>query len=283
MEVAETIESVRAAVKTTRGKGKTIGLVPTMGALHIGHISLIEAAKKKCEFVVVSIFVNPTQFSPGEDFEKYPRPVEADLDICRKTGVNLVFAPKPEQMYPGENLTWVNVEKLTETLCGKSRPGHFRGVTTVCAKLFNIVRPDIAFFGQKDAQQAIVIRRMVADLNMQLEIEICPTIREPDGLAVSSRNQYLDKQQRQNAAYIHKSLEKCREMVNAGKIETCDIIKEMKKELLQQSSIEIEYISIVDSETLDVVERISGKALVAVAVRLGPARLIDNIILDTNK
>jgi pantoate--beta-alanine ligase len=172
---------------------------------------------------------------------------------------------------------------LTETLCGKSRPGHFRGVTTVCAKLFNIVRPDIAFFGQKDAQQAIVIRRMVADLNMQLEIEICPTIREPDGLAVSSRNQYLDKQQRQNAAYIHKSLEKCREMVNAGKIETCDIIKEMKKELLQQSSIEIEYISIVDSETLDVVERISGKALVAVAVRLGPARLIDNIILDTNK
>ena len=283
MEVAETIESVRAVVKAARGKGQIIGLVPTMGALHIGHISLIETAVKKCGFVVVSIFVNPTQFGPGEDFEKYPRPIEADLDICKKAGVNLVFEPKPEQMYPGENLTWVNVEKLTEPLCGKSRPGHFRGVTTICAKLFNIVQPDIAFFGQKDAQQAIVIKRMVADLNMPLEIVICPTIREPDGLAVSSRNQYLDKQQRQDAAYIYKSLEKCREMVNAGKIETDEIIDQMKKVLRQKSSIEIEYISIVDSETLETVERIAGKVLAAVAVRLGPARLIDNIMIDTNK
>jgi pantoate--beta-alanine ligase len=283
MDVAETIESVRAAVKAARDKGQRIGLVPTMGALHIGHVSLIEAAVKKCEFVVVSIFVNPTQFGPGEDFEKYPRPVEADLDICKKASVNLVFAPKPEQMYPGEIITWVNVEKLTEPLCGKSRPGHFRGVTTVCAKLFNIVQPDIAFFGQKDAQQAIVIKRMVADLNMPLEIVICPTIREPDGLAVSSRNRYLDRQQRQDAAYIYKSIEKCREMVNAGKIETREIIDRMKKVLLQKSSIEIEYISIVDSETLEDIERISGKALVAVAVRLGPGRLIDNIMIDTEK
>jgi len=254
-----------------------------MGALHIGHISLIEAAVKKREFVVVSIFVNPTQFGPGEDFEKYPRPVEADLDICKKAGANLVFAPRPEQMYPGENLTWVNVEKLTELLCGKSRPGHFRGVTTICAKLFNIVRPDIAFFGQKDAQQAIVIRRMVADLNMPLEIVICPTIREPDGLAVSSRNQYLDRQQRQDATYVYKSIEKCREMVNAGKIETQEIIEEMKKVLQQKSSIEIEYISIVDSETLAAIDRINGQVLAAVAVRLGPARLIDNILIDTDK
>ena len=283
MEVAETIESVRAIVRAARGKGERIGLVPTMGALHIGHISLIEAAVKQCEFVVVSIFVNPTQFGPGEDFEKYPRPLEADLDICKKAGVNLVFAPGPEQMYPGENFTWVNVEKLTEPLCGKSRPGHFRGVTTVCAKLFNIVRPDIAFFGQKDAQQAIVIRRMVADLNMPLEIVICPTIREPDGLAVSSRNQYLDRQQRQDATYVYKSIEKCREMVNAGKIETQEIIEEMKKVLQQKSSIEIEYISIVDSETLASIDRINGKVLAAVAVRLGPARLIDNILIDTDK
>lgn len=283
MEVAETIESVRAAVMAARGKGKTIGLVPTMGALHIGHISLIEAAVKKCGFVVVSIFVNPTQFGPCEDFEKYPRPFEADLDICRKAGVNLVFAPRQEQMYPGENLTWVNVEKLTEPLCGKSRPGHFRGVTTVCAKLFNIVRPDVAFFGQKDAQQAIIIKRMVADLNMPLEIDICPTIREPDGLAVSSRNQYLDKQQRQDAAYIYKSIEKCRKMVNAGKVETSELIEEMKKVLLKQPSIEIEYIGIVDPETLEAAERISGKVLVAVAVRLGPGRLIDNILIDTKK
>ena len=283
MEVAETIESVRAAVKTARGKGQKIGLVPTMGALHIGHISLIEAAVKKCDFVVVSIFVNPTQFGPGEDYEKYPRPVEADLDICKKAGVNLVFAPKPEQMYPDKILTWVNVEKLTEPLCGKSRPGHFRGVTTVCAKLFNIIQPDIAFFGQKDAQQAIIIKRMVADLNMPLEIVVCPTIREQDGLAVSSRNQYLDRQQRQDAAYIYKSLEKCREMVNTGKIETREIIDQMKKMLLQKPSMKIEYISIVDSETLEDIEKIAGKALVAVAVRLGPARLIDNIMIDTNK
>jgi len=283
MEVAETIETARAAVKTARGKGEIIGLVPTMGALHIGHVSLIEAAVKKCGFVIVSIFVNPTQFGPGEDFEKYPRPVEADMDICREAGVNLVFAPKPGQMYPCEILTWVNVEKLTEPLCGKSRPGHFRGVTTVCAKLFNIVQPDIAFFGQKDAQQAIVIRRMVADLNMPLEIVICPTIREPDGLAVSSRNQYLDRQQRQDAAYIYKSIEKCREMVNAGKIETREIIEEMKKILRQKSSIKIEYISIVDSDTLEAIDRIAGKALAAVAVRLGPARLIDNIMIDTKK
>lgn len=283
MEVAETIESVRAAVSGARVKGQRIGLVPTMGALHVGHVSLIEAAVKKCRFVVVSIFVNPTQFGPGEDFEKYPRPVETDLDICRKAGVSLVFAPKRGQMYPGEILTRVNVEKLTEPLCGKSRPGHFRGVTTVCAKLFNIVQPDIAFFGQKDAQQAIVIRRMVADLNMPLEIVICPTAREPDGLAISSRNQYLDKQQRQDAAYIYKSIEKCREMVNAGKIETKEIIEEMKKILRQKSSIEIEYVSIVDSETLETIERIAGKVLVAVAVRLGTARLIDNILIDTDK
>jgi len=191
MEIAKTIESVRSLVKAARSRGKKIGFVPTMGALHIGHISLIEAAVKTCDFVVVSIFVNPTQFGPGEDLEKYPRPIDADLEICRKGGVNVVFAPTAEQMYPAENLTWVDVEKLTEPLCGQSRPWHFRGVTTVCAKLFNIVAPDIAFFGQKDAQQAIVIKRMAADLNMPLEIVICPTIRQPDGLAVSSRNQYL--------------------------------------------------------------------------------------------
>jgi pantoate--beta-alanine ligase len=270
-------------VKDARSKGKKIGLVPTMGALHVGHVSLIEAAIKNCDFVVVSIFVNPTQFGPGEDFEKYPRPLEADLDICIKAGVHAVFAPAPEQMYPGENLTWVNVKKITEPLCGRSRPGHFRGVTTVCAKLFNIVTPDIAFFGQKDAQQAIVIRRMVVDLNMPLEIIVCPTVREPDGLAVSSRNQYLNKQERQDAAYIYKSLIKCQEMVKAGKIDTREIITEMRKVLQQKSSIEIEYISIVDSESLEVIDRISGKVLVAIAIKLGPARLIDNILIDTNK
>jgi pantoate--beta-alanine ligase len=281
MEIAETIESVKSLVKSARADGKTIGFVPTMGALHIGHTSLIEAAALKCDFIVVSIFVNPTQFGPGEDFEKYPRPLEADLKICEDKGVNVVFIPTPDQMYPLEKLTWVNVEKLTETLCGRSRPVHLRGVTTVCTKLFNIVTPDIAFFGQKDAQQAIVIRRMVADLNMPLEIIICPTVREPSGLAVSSRNQYLSEQQKKDAANIYKSLQKCRQMVDDGVKDSSEIISEMRNILQQVPSMQIEYVSIVDADTLGDSDRITGKILVAVAVKLGPARLIDNILLDT--
>lgn len=283
MEVAETIKSVRRLVKAARSKGNKIGLVPTMGALHIGHICLIEKAVKGSDFVVVSIFVNPTQFGPGEDFEKYPRSFESDLEICRKAGVDVVFAPSPQEMYKKENLTWVNVEKLTEPLCGRSRPRHFRGVTTVCAKLFNIVEPDVAYFGQKDAQQAIVIKRMVADLNMPLEIVVCPTVREPDGLAVSSRNKYLSEQQRKDATYIYKSLKKCESLVEAGTTDSKTIIGEMKQILNQVSSIEIEYISIVDAESLQELERIAGKALAAVAVKIGSARLIDNIVVDAGR
>jgi pantoate--beta-alanine ligase len=283
MKVAKTIKSVRNLVKAARSKGKIIGFVPTMGALHIGHISLIEAAAKKCDFVVVSIFVNPTQFGPGEDFEKYPRPLKADLEICRKAGVDVVFAPSPQQMYPGENLTWVNVEKLTEQLCGQFRPGHFSGVTTVCAKLFNIVAPDIAFFGQKDAQQAIVIKRMVADLNMPLKIVVCPTVRQADGLAVSSRNQYLTRQQKKNAPLIYKSLQKCQKLIEDGVIDSKTIINQMRKILQQAPSIKIEYISIVDADTLQELRKITGKVLTAVAVKIGSTRLIDNILLDVNK
>jgi pantoate--beta-alanine ligase len=283
MEVAKTIQEVRDLVNAARNEGRKIGLVPTMGALHIGHISLIEAAAKDCDFVVVSIFVNPTQFGPGEDFEKYPRPLEADLKICRETGVDAVFAPEPAEMYPVEKLTWVTVEKLTGPLCGRSRPGHFRGVTTVCAKLFNIVTPDVAYFGQKDAQQAIVIKRMIADLNMPLEIVICPTVREPNGLAVSSRNQYLSAQQRKDAANIYKSLQTCRKLIEAGTTETHKIIAEMQKILQQIPSGQIEYINIVDAETLESIETIAGKVLAAVAVKVGPARLIDNILVDAVK
>lgn len=283
MKVAKTIESVRNMVKAARSKGKIIGFVPTMGALHIGHISLIEAAAKKCDFVVVSIFVNPTQFGPGEDFEKYPRPLKADLEICRKAGVNVVFAPSPQQMYPGENLTWVNVEKLTEQLCGRFRPGHFSGVTTVCAKLFNIIAPDIAFFGQKDAQQAIVIKRMVTDLNMPLEIVVCPTVRQADGLAVSSRNQYLTRQQKKNAPLIYKSLQRCQKLIADGVADSKTIINQMRKILQQAPSIKIEYISIVDAWTLQELEKIDGRVLVAVAVKIGSTRLIDNILLDMNR
>ena len=216
MKVAETIESVKSLVTAAHSKGRIIGLVPTMGALHVGHISLIETAAKRCDFVVVSIFVNPTQFGEGEDFEKYPRTWDADLEICRKAGADVVFAPSTEQMYPDKNITWVNVEKLTNPLCGRFRQGYFRGVTTVCAKLFGIVTPEFAFFGQKDAQQAIVIKRMVADLNMLLEIVVCPTVRQSDGLAVSSRNKYLTEKQKKDATLIYKSLQTCREMIEAG-------------------------------------------------------------------
>jgi len=280
MKVAKTIKSVRRLVKATQSTGKKIGFVPTMGALHIGHISLIEAAKKKCDFVVVSIFVNPTQFGPGEDFAKYPRPIEADLKMCRKAGVDVVFAPTPREMYPAENLTWVDVEKLSEPLCGKFRPSHFRGVATVCAKLFNIVTPDIAYFGQKDAQQAIIIKRMVADLNMPLKIVVCPTVREKNGLAMSSRNQYLTPQQRKDAAYIYKSLRKCRQMIKQGGRDTKKIIAEMRKVLKQIPSAEIQYISIVDAETLQNIDKVAGKVLAAVAVKIGSTRLIDNILIE---
>ena len=283
MEVVETIEAVREEVSAARKKGRKIGLVPTMGAFHRGHISLIERAVKDCDFVVVSIFVNPTQFGPGEDFEKYPRSFDADLQMCREAGIDLVFAPGTEQMYQTENLTWVNVEKLTEQLCGRFRPGHFRGVTTVCAKLFNIVQPDIAFFGQKDAQQAIVIKRMVADLNMPLKFVICPTVRDSDGLALSSRNQYLTQQQRKDAALIYKSLQKCREMIDAGVTNTKEVITQMREVLNQAPSINVEYVSIVDAETLQGLDHVTGKILAAVAVKIGPARLIDNILVDVRK
>jgi len=280
MKVAKTIESVRRLVKNARNAGEKIGFVPTMGALHTGHISLIETAKKKCDFVVISIFVNPTQFGPGEDFSRYPRPINAEVNICKKTDVDLVFVPAVRKMYPTENLTWVTVEKLTEPLCGRSRPGHFRGVTTVCAKLFNIVAPDVAYFGQKDAQQAIVIKRMVADLNMPLRIVVCPTVREPNGLAVSSRNQYLTERQKKDAANIYQSLQTCRNLIEAGTTDTRQIIAEMQKILQRIPSVEIEYISIVDAETLESIEKISGKVIAAVAVRIGTTRLIDNILVD---
>jgi pantoate--beta-alanine ligase len=280
MDVATTIESVRSLVRTARERGRKIGLVPTMGALHVGHVSLIEAAVNNGDFVIVSIFVNPTQFGPGEDYEKYPRPLEADLAICRKASVDVVFAPTPKEMYPAENLTWVTVEKLTEPLCGRSRPGHFRGVTTVCAKLFNIVEPDAAYFGQKDGQQAIVIQRMVADLNMPLRIVVCPTVREPNGLAVSSRNQYLNDRQKQDAAVIYASLQECRRMIDAGVSDAGQIVGRMRGMLEQVALIKIEYVSIVDAETLEDVQAVGGRVLVAVAVRIGPARLIDNIMVD---
>jgi len=281
MQVAKTIAEIRACVAQARKAGKTVGFVPTMGALHYGHASLIQAAGKRCDYVVVSIFVNPTQFGPSEDLNKYPRPFEKDLAICEKHSVDVVFAPEAGEMYPRESLTWVNVEKLTDRLCGEFRPGHFRGVATVCAKLFNIVCPDVAFFGQKDAQQALVIQRMVADLNMPLEIVVCPTVREPDGLAMSSRNQYLSPAQRKEATRLYQSLERCRALIEAGERNADVICSRMCDILRQMPDTKIEYVSISDAQTLEELGQVRGRVLVAVAVRMKSARLIDNILVDT--
>ena len=293
MFVAETIEAIRQAVAQARKAGKKIGLVPTMGALHRGHTSLIDRAGQDCDFVMVSIFVNPTQFGPNEDFDKYPRPMDKDLAICEQHDAAAVFAPTVEQMYgSGENLTWVTVEKLTEPLCGRNRPGHFRGVTTVCTKLFNIVGPDAAYFGQKDAQQSIVIKRMVADLNMPLKIVVCPTVREPDGLAISSRNQYLDEKQRADAVYIYKALQKAEQLIKSGLCDSEQIIAQMRSVLDTPGSLQAEYISIADAEDLTELKDLSKalpaaenqpqprRVLIAAAVRAGATRLIDNIIVD---
>ncbi|MBL7107521.1 MAG: pantoate--beta-alanine ligase [Phycisphaerae bacterium] len=280
MDVIQTINEVKSLVKKARSDGKTIGFVPTMGALHEGHLSLIRAANEKCDFVVVSIFVNPTQFGPSEDLDKYPRPIEKDIELCEKNNVDLVFNPAVEQMYKQQNLTWVNVEKITECLCGSSRPNHFRGVTTVCAKLFNIVKPDFAFFGQKDAQQAVVIKRMVCDLNMDLEIVVCPIVRAADGLALSSRNAYLTPEQRKDAALLYKSLQNCRQLIEKGEKNSQTITDQIRTTLSESPLIKVEYISIVDFHSLEDIGRVSAGTLIAVAIRIANTRLIDNILVD---
>lgn len=284
MQITESIERTRALVRAARDQGKRIGFVPTMGALHVGHASLIEAARACCDFVVVSIFVNPTQFGPSEDLANYPRTLEHDSTVCKEQGADLIFAPTPETMYgTTEPLTWVTVEQLTDRLCGASRPGHFRGVTTVCAKLFNIVLPDVAFFGQKDAQQVLVIKRMVADLNMPLSIQICPTVRESDGLAVSSRNQYLDPDQRAQAPCLYRALQTCQRLVIKGVLDAEPLISAMNEVLDEVPHGGIDYISISDVQTLEPLARIEDEALVALAVQVGPARLIDNILVDVSE
>jgi pantoate--beta-alanine ligase len=282
MDIAKTIESVRRHVKVARDQDKTIGLVPTMGALHIGHISLIQAAARRCDYVVVSIFVNPTQFGPNEDLNEYPRPLSQDCAICQEHGTDLVFAPDPEEMYGTGGLTWVNVETLTEPLCGQFRVTHFRGVTTVCTKLFNIVLPDTTFFGQKDAQQAIVIQRMVADLSIPVKVEVCPTVREPDGLAVSSRNKYLTAAQRKEAPHLYQGLQAAEEMVHQGQCGAQEVEAVIRDFLRPVPELEIQYIGIVDPVTLSPVEVMAEPVLVAVAVKLGSVRLIDNIVIDAN-
>ena len=283
MVVANTVTQVRELVSHAKAAGKTIGLVPTMGALHQGHTSLMDIAKSNCDFVVASIFVNPTQFGPNEDFDKYPRTFDADCNACEAHGVDVVFAPAVDEMYGKTNSTWVSVEgSLTTTLCGASRPGHFRGVTTVCCKLFNIVGADRAFFGQKDAQQVAVIKKMVKDLNLPLEICVCPIVREESGLAMSSRNKYLSDSQREQAIAIFRSLMACKKAFAEGETECVNLKNTIESVMLQSKELKPEYIEIVNPDTLQALEVIADKALVAVAAKVGSTRLIDNIVLDLN-
>ncbi len=282
MKQARTIAEIRQAVaEARRGGAGAVGLVPTMGAMHDGHYSLIDAAGEGCGFVVVSIFVNPTQFGPGEDYEQYPRTLEADLPGCEAHGVDAVFTPEPATMYPAGFATSVHVSGLTERMCGASRPGHFDGVCTVVAKLIAIVGPDRIYFGAKDYQQAAVIRRMVADLNMPVLVEVRPTVREKDGLAMSSRNVRLSAEERSQATALHESLQLARRLVDAGERRAGRVAEAARKHLAKRASLaEIDYVEVVDAESLADVEMIQRPAVMAVAVRFSSARLIDNMALE---
>lgn len=280
MKIIRKIEELKAFLRDEQKKGKEIGLVPTMGYLHEGHQSLIRKAADENDLVVVSIFVNPTQFGPNEDLEKYPRDLNRDIQLTAEAGGNIIFAPETAEMYPKEYHTYVEVKNITETLCGASRPGHFRGVTTVVSKLFHIVHPDRAYFGQKDAQQAVVIQRMVADLNMDVSIEVCPIIREADGLAMSSRNTYLSIEERRQAVVLFEALSKGTELIKRGEKDALKVKKEIEKMILEKPLAKIDYVSVVDFKMLKDVAEIEGKVLIAVAVKFGQTRLIDNMIVE---
>jgi len=280
MKIIDNIQRMSTLIKMLKKEGRSIGFVPTMGYLHEGHLSLVKAAKKHTDVVVMSIFVNPKQFGHGEDFDKYPRDLKRDEELSRNAGVDIIFFPSVKDMYPEGFRTYVTVEKLTDTLCGESRPGHFRGVATVVAKLFNIVKPDIAYFGQKDAQQAIVIKKMVKDLNMGIEIKVMPTIREKDGLAMSSRNAYLSEVERNDAAILYQSLKAAESLIAGGEKIPKNVIRAMERLIKEKPSAKIEYISIVDAEDLQDASLISGEVLVALAVFIGKTRLIDNVVIN---
>ncbi|MDI6601347.1 MAG: pantoate--beta-alanine ligase [Thermoanaerobacteraceae bacterium] len=278
MECIKTINEVRSIVRKAKKEGKRIGLVPTMGYLHEGHLSLMRMAREKSDFVAVSIFVNPIQFGPNEDYESYPRNMKRDLRLCEDVGIDVVFAPEVPEMYPEELLTHVVVEKITDNLCGTFRPGHFTGVATVVSKLFNIIQPDIAVFGQKDYQQLVVIKRMVRDLNIPVEVIGAPTVREEDGLARSSRNSYLSYEERKVAPVLYQSLLKAKGMLDKGERNPDNIKKVMEVMISSKPYTSIQYISIANPCTLEDLEVIKDKALVALAVYVGKTRLIDNIL-----
>ncbi|MBR1442030.1 MAG: pantoate--beta-alanine ligase [Firmicutes bacterium] len=280
MQLTKKISEVRSLIKQWRKEGLSIGLVPTMGFLHEGHKSLIDRAVKENDRVVVSVFVNPIQFAPNEDFEAYPRDIERDSKLCEDAGAALVFNPEPEEMYGDEFLTSINMTKITEVLCGKTRPTHFGGVCTVVGKLFNIVSPDRAYFGQKDAQQLSVIRRMVKDLNFDIEIIGCPIVREADGLAKSSRNTYLSPEERKAALVLSKSLCEAKKLIESGETNADKIITAAKKLIESEPLAKIDYVSIVSWDSLEKTDTINGAILMAEAVYIGKTRLIDNFITE---
>ncbi len=279
MRVITTAAEMQAVCRELLRSGKSLGLVPTMGALHEGHLSLVRAARAHNQAVAASIFVNPLQFGPSEDFSKYPRTFDRDKQLLEAEKVDLVFAPSAEEMYPKGAVTTVYVAELSEKLDGKSRPGHFKGVTTVVAKLFEIVRPDRAYFGQKDAAQVAVIRKMVRDLNVDIELVICPIVREPDGLALSSRNAYLTPEQRKQALVLYRSLTRVQTFADRGERSSAALIEAGKQVIADEPGARLDYFEIVDPNTLDPVPDISHGALVAVAAWVGTTRLIDNIVL----
>lgn len=280
MEVINKIEEMKKKSEEFKKEGQKIGFVPTMGYLHEGHLALVRKAKELSDKVVVSIFVNPLQFGPREDFKEYPRDLERDFTLLEKEGVDVVFVPDEEEMYPKDFQTYVEVTKLTERLCGAFRPGHFKGVTTVVLKLFNIVKPDIAIFGEKDYQQLLVIKQMVKDLNLDVEIVPCPTVREPDGLAMSSRNIYLSPKERESALSLYKALNLAEKMVKDGEKDPEKIKKSMIEFINMHPYIIVQYIEIVDPQTLEPVEVIDKPVLCAIAAFVGKARLIDNKIIS---
>lgn len=278
MKLVHTVSEVRKQVKQWRDEGLSVGFVPTMGFLHEGHQSLIAASVKENDRTVVSIFVNPTQFGPNEDFEAYPRDIKKDSALCGDTGADLIFNPEPEEMYPDGFCTYTNITGLSDALCGKSRPIHFKGVCTVVSKLFNIVCPDRAYFGEKDAQQLAIIKRMVKDMNIPVEIKGCPIVREEDGLAKSSRNTYLNEKERKAALVLSKAIFAGRDMVNAGERDARKVVAAMTGIIESEPLAVIDYVEMVDMETMQNIDVAEGNILCAIAVKIGKTRLIDNFI-----
>jgi pantoate--beta-alanine ligase len=278
MKIVSTVNDVRSTVKEWKKNGLKVGLVPTMGFLHEGHLSLIKKAVAENDKVIVSVFVNPTQFGPNEDFEAYPRDLNKDAALCEEAGADLIFHPEPEEMYPDGFCSSVNMTGLTDALCGKSRPIHFQGVCTVVSKLFNIAAPDNAYFGEKDAQQLAIIKRMVKDLNFDIKITGCPIIREEDGLAKSSRNTYLNPEERQAALVLSKAVKCGRSLVEGGEKDSAVILKEMKSIIENEPLARIDYVEIVDMNTMKNIDKVKGDVLCAMAVYIGKTRLIDNFI-----